>query len=193
MNKFTKGKLAFLMGLPRSGKSSIAEQWTRKQIQFNSVRRFVDNECESSFGIDNDLWSLPRVIVCSDDIRIALGHRWNSLAEGFVDATKHTMIRALLQNHDVLVDGTHTTPSHIVRLFEIDSEAEFFFVDTPPGICKTRAEKTGQKDLLPIIDRMSHQLMELVGVDHWDYMVGDAVDASVGPLRMLAWKQTIED
>lgn len=189
-----KGKLAFLMGLPRSGKSSIAEKWTRRQIQFNSVRRFVDNECENNFTDEVNVQSgRPRVVVCSDNIRLALGHRWNSLAEGFVDATKHTMIRALLQNHDVLVDGTHTTPSHIKRLFEIDSEAEFIFVDTPPGICRVRAEETGQTDLLPVIDKMAHQLMKLVGVDHWDYMVWDAVSASINPLRMLAWAQTIQD
>lgn len=188
------GKLAFLIGLPRSGKSTIAEKWIRRQIQFNSVRRFVDNECENNFTDEfHTQCSQPRVVVCADDIRLAFGHRWNSLAEGFVDATKHTMIRALLQNHDVLVDGTHTTLSHIKRLFEIDPEAEFLFVDTPPGICKTRAEETEQYDLIPVIDRMSCQLIELVGVDNWNYMTWDAVYASINPLRMLAWEQTITD
>lgn len=173
------GKLAFLIGLPRSGKSSVAKEWLKGKIQFVSPRRSEENK--------------PRVVVCADDIRLAFGHRWNSLAEGFVDATKHTMIRALLQNHDVLVDGTHTTLSHIKRLFEIDAEAEFFFIDTSPGLCKIRAEETEQYDLIPVIDRMSCQLMELVGVENWNYMVWDTVYASINPLRMLAWAQTISD
>lgn len=178
-----KGKLSFLMGLPRSGKSSVASQWIKGEMQFTSSRRSMRNK-----SIDQ-----PRVIVCADDIRLALGHRWNSLTEGFVDATKHTMIRALLQNHDVLVDGTHTTLTHIQRLFEIDSEVEFFFIDTPPDICKIRAEESGQTDLLPVIDRMAGQLMDLVDIDRWDYMTSDVVNASINPIRMLAWQQTIKD
>lgn len=102
------------------------------------------------------------------------------------------MIRALLYEHDVLVDGTHSTKKHIQRMFEIDNEAEFFFVDTPPSICKHRAIATGQRDLVPVIDRITDQLMELTNSSYWDD-VCDNINQYVNPIRLLAWEQVISD
>lgn len=176
-----KGKLAFLIGLPRSGKSSLASQWREGRSQFCSVRR------------NEDTYPNSRVVVEADKIRRAMGHRWNSFVEGHVSATKYTMIRALLYEHDVLVDGTHSKQGHIRRLFEIDNSAEFYFVDTPPSVCEQRAVASGQHDLIPVIDRIHKQLLDLVGVNHWDDMTSDSVAAAVNPIRLLAWEQVITD
>ena len=157
----------------------MATQWRDKSRDFMTPRRINDGD-------------LPRVVISAARIRIALGHRWNSYAEGFVDATKHTMIRTLLYDYDVIVDGTHTTKASIQRMFEIDPEAEFVFVDTPPSICMDRASRNGRDDLIPIIDRMADQILSLTKSDHWDF-VGDRIDSSVNAIRLLAWDQFIED
>lgn len=174
------GRLAFMIGLPKSGKSTLARKWSIGQREFRSRRR------------DSEKSTRLRVIVCAARIRRALGHRWNSYAEGYVDATKHTMIRALLYDYDVLVDGTHTTRPSIQRMFEIDPEAEFVFVDTPPTMCKQNALQAGREDLVPVIDRMAAQMLNLTGADHWDD-VADRMDGAVNAIRLLAWEQVIAD
>jgi len=176
-----KGKLAFLIGLPRSGKSLVASQWREGQSQFCSVRRHEDE------------YANARVVVEADKIRMAMGHRWNSYVEGHVGAVKNTMVRALLYEHDVLVDGTHSKHEHIQQLFEIDNSAEFYFIDTPPGLCKQRAIETGRPDLVGVIDRVAKQLMDLVGVEHWDDMTAESVAVAVNPIRLLALEQAITD
>jgi hypothetical protein len=133
------------------------------------------------------------VVVEADKIRMAMGHRWNSYVEGFVGAVKHTMVRALLYEHDVLVDGTHSKSSHIQQLFEIDQDAEFFFIDTPPGLCKQRAVETGQADLIPVIDRIAGQLMELAGASHWDDVTEEKIAFAVNSAKLMAWEQVIAD
>lgn len=174
------GRLAFMIGLPKSGKSSLARDWSMGRTEFRSRRRTSEKSTRL------------RVIVCAARIRRALGHRWNSYVEGFVDATKHTMIRALLYDYDVLVDGTHTTRPSIQRMFEIDPEAEFVFVDTPPNMCKENAIQAGREDLVPVIDRMAAQMLNLTGADHWDD-VADRMDGAVNAIRLLAWEQVIAD
>jgi hypothetical protein len=174
------GRLAFLIGLPKSGKSPLAREWAGGRGEFKSLRRMSEKSTR------------PRVVVCAARIRRALGHQWNSYAEGFVDATKHTMIRALLYDYDVLVDGTHTTRPSIQRMFEIDPEAEFMFLDTPPTLCKDNALREGRADLVPVIDRMAAQMLNLAGVDHWDDIEA-RMEGAVNSIRLLAWEQVIAD
>ena len=90
------------------------------------------------------------------------------------------------------LDGTHTTRPSIQRMFEIDPEAEFFFVDTPPTVCKDNAVRAGREDLVPVIDRMAAQLLTLARADHWDD-IADRMDGAVNAIRLLAWEQGIED
>jgi hypothetical protein len=104
----------------------------------------------------------PRVVVCRDKIRLAMGHRWNSYVEEHVAAVATTMTRALLMDHDVLLDETHTTKDSIRRALLLDSSANFYFIDTPKAICRTRAKETGQEDLLPVIDRIHANLYRLL-------------------------------
>lgn len=130
------GKLFFLIGIPRSGKSTYCEKW-------------VDNPNHKR-----------RVIVSSDSIRMAMhGQRYEPLAETMVFAVKHIMIRSLLsKGFDVIVDGTHSTKISIQRLLEIDPNATPIFLQTPVEVCKERAIKTNQPDLIPVIDRIADNI-----------------------------------
>jgi len=151
--------LFFLIGLPRSGKSTICKKWAMDEI---CIKDHVIT-CEY------DILSVrPKAMVCADQIRLACGHRWNSYVEGYVDACKHTVIRTLLYDHDVIVDGTHTTKSSMARLFEIHPQAHYLYVDTHPSICKDRAAQTNQSDLIPVINRMHEQLLHLTSAKTHD-------------------------
>jgi len=107
----------------------------------------------------------PRVVVCRDTIRLAMGHRWNSYVESHVNAVAETMTRALLYEHDVLLDETNTTKSSVMKNFLLDPDADYHFVDTSPDICKSRARTTNQEDLFPVIDRMYDNLARLAQVN----------------------------
>lgn len=133
------------VGTARSGKSTWSNRWVKQHP--------------------------GRVILCSDDIRLALGHRYNSHIELHVSAIKHTMLEALLsRGHDVFVDGTHTTITSIKNILAVEPDAilEFFpsleiigggmwpsFVQE----YKQRALDTQQPDLLKVIDQMAFQLV----------------------------------
>ena len=133
-------KLYFMIGLPRSGKSTKALSWRNPINGINS-----------------------RVIVCADVIRLSLyEHRFFIGGESMVHAIKYTMIDSLLKSdYDVLVDGTHTTEKSIKELLHIDKNARYLFVDTPVEECKKRAIASEQSDLLPVIDRMESQLEKI--------------------------------
>lgn len=151
------GKLYFLIGLPRSGKSTFAQKWLNQEIDIVDNSLFIT---KSKNFMTHRIYT-PRTIVCADDIRLSLGHRWNGHIEPFVNAIKLTMIKTLLYKHDVLVDGTHTTTKSILELLNIDRDALPFVIYTNPQICKQRAKETNQEDLYPIIDRMYFQLLEM--------------------------------
>jgi predicted kinase len=132
-----KGKLTFLIGLPRSGKSTVANRLAQDNTN--------------------------TVIVCADNIRIALhGCRWSTVAEPMVKSIKEIMIRSCLdRGQNVIVDGTHTTPNSIKEMFRLDPDATYLLIDTSAKKCKERATKSNMEDLHPVIDRMSNQLLEL--------------------------------
>jgi predicted kinase len=146
--------LIFLIGLPCSGKSGIAKDWLNYQCDIDNGNLNLDTDAALE-PIE------PRVVVCADDIRLAMGHRWNGHVEPMVHAIKIMMIKTLLREHNVLVDGTHTTHNSIIELLRIDPNATYYLVDTPAATCKQRAEKTNQKDLFPVIDRMEDQIRKL--------------------------------
>jgi hypothetical protein len=154
-----KGRLYFLIGLPRSGKSTIANNWLNHKI---------------SFANNNEMWKNippiepdPRVVVCRDEIRLAMGHRWNGVVEPHVNAVANTMVRALLQHHNVLLDETHTSKSTLLQTLQIDPDAIWYFVDTKSDVCKQRARDSNQTDLYGPIDRMVGNLIKLCNCG-WD-------------------------
>ncbi len=150
-----KGRLSFLIGLPRSGKSTFAN--------------------EAMFG---------NVIVGGDDIRKAMtGQRYNGHCELFIDAMKVVFVKSLLdRGFDVLVDDTHTTWNSIRPLLQIDPNAQVIFwphlsmfardhykfdVSTQEfwnhvNDCRARAIETNQPDLDASIYRMGQNLKILI-------------------------------
>jgi predicted kinase len=148
--------LYFTIGLPRSGKSTFCNKWVTNSINILDNNRFTYNASPYYPA------SPPRTIVCADSIRLALtGERWNLNIEDIVDVVKHTMIKSLLlRGMDVIVDGTHTTLHNIKKLFRIDNQAKYVFIDTSAEICRNRAIADNMSDLIPVIDRMENQRTE---------------------------------
>lgn len=154
-------QLYALIGTARSGKSTIAKQWVCGALDINDGYTIDRRLSPDGLVILHELPEVPRAIVCADDIRLAMGCRYNYLTESQTAAYKEVMIRTLLQKHDVLVDGTHTTVGSIKKILHIDTKAQFMLVDTCPHLCKMRALDTYQRDLFPIIDRMANNLEKL--------------------------------
>lgn len=138
-------KLYFTIGCPRCGKSTYCTKWASEKAN--------------------------RVVVCSDDIRMALhGHRYIPEAETMVFGIKHVMIRShLARGFDVIVDGTHSTKISVQRLLEIDPNATPIFINVPADECKRRATATNKPDLHPVIDRIYKQISNIndIGVEQY--------------------------
>ena len=154
--------LYYTVGLPRSGKSTLCDQWIKREVRIAGPNSII-TDCQFIPCLtDTERNAKPRVIVCSDDIRLALhGQRYQKEAEEMVSSIKYIMIRAYLsRGFDVLVDGTHTFQHSFEKLMNIDKDAEPVFILTSVELCKERAKSTNQEDLIPVIDRMNEQLME---------------------------------
>ncbi len=125
-----KPQLYFMVGLPRSGKSSLVK----------TLKKEIPN----------------LVVVSGDKIRLAVyNQRFWGPGEAMVHSIKQTMVRTLLsEGYNVLIDETNTSWKSIETIREIDSFAKYIIVDTPIADCIERAEKTGQSDLIPVIRRM---------------------------------------
>lgn len=123
--------LIAMMGLPRSGKSTIARELSK---------------------------SLGRApIVNADAIRLALhGQRYQALAEPMVRALKLLMIRSLfLGGNDVVIcDETHYSRAARDYVKSTEWGTYFYFINTPPSVCIQRAIDTGQPDLVQVIEGM---------------------------------------
>jgi len=117
------------VGLPRSGKST----WAKAQ-------------------------GVP--IVCPDSIRLALhGERFIRLAEPFVWAIANVMVRALfLAGHEkVVVDGCHIKRKYRDEWQSDEWETWFKWIDTDQQTCLYRAELEKDKEIMPIIDKMTEE------------------------------------
>jgi predicted kinase len=122
-------KLIVMVGLPRSGKST----W-----------------------IKTNMGGVP--IVCPDAIRLALhGQRFITLAEPFVWAIAHVMVRALfLSGHErVVVDGCHTTRKRRDAWYGPEWQTWFKWIDTPELTCLDRAQSENDDEIIPIIQKMA--------------------------------------
>lgn len=139
-----KPLLIAMVGLPRSGKSTIVKELMKKH-------------------------TAP--VVRRDDIRLALhGQRYISSAEPFIKAISDVMIRSLfLSGHEVVICD-ETNYSRAARDYHRSPawKTVFYLVDTSPDICKQRALDTNQPDLLPVIDEM-YKRYEPLGNDEERY------------------------
>lgn len=148
----SKGNLTFLCGIPRSGKSTISNDWVNYKIEIK------DNQILSRNNKDGN----PRVVVNSDQIRLALhGQIFAQEAESMVHSIKMLNIRTYINaGYDVLADGTHTTLGSIKELLYIDSSAQYLLINTPIDVCLQRAKDCGQEYLITkgVIERMNNNL-----------------------------------
>jgi tRNA uridine 5-carbamoylmethylation protein Kti12 len=139
-----KPLLVCMMGLPRSGKTTIVRELMKKH-------------------------TAP--VVRRDDIRLALhGQRYASSAEPFVKAISDVMIRSLfLSGHEVVICD-ETNYSRAARDYHKNPNwrTVFYELATPPDVCKTRATATNQSDLHPVIDQM-YARYEPLGEDEERY------------------------
>lgn len=125
-----KPLLIAMVGLPRSGKSTIVAELA-------------------------NLYGAP--IVRRDAIRLALhGQRFLTEAEPMVKTFSLYMIKALfLSGHEVVIcDETNYSKAARESLKSPDWDVEFYVVPTDPLTCMERAQATGQPDLIPVIKSM---------------------------------------
>lgn len=141
-----KPLLICMMGLPRSGKTTIVRELMKKH-------------------------SAP--VVRRDDIRLALhNQRYQSKAEPFVKAISDVMIRSLfLSGHEVVICD-ETNYSRAARDFHKSDDWNTVFYEVPTDVetCIKRAHLTGQPDLAPVIMSMWER-REPLGNDEVRYAV----------------------
>ena len=127
----TKPTLIAMVGLPRSGKSTIVAQLSRE---------------------------LGAPIVRRDAIRLALhGMRFKDEAEPMVKVMSLYMIRSLfIAGHDIVIcDETNYSRAARNSLRSAHWDTIWYPVLTDPEVCKERAAATNQLDLIPIIEEMA--------------------------------------
>jgi predicted kinase len=140
-SELKRGRLFFMVGLPRSGKSTIAKGW-----RSSGTKMF------------------PRVVVNKDNIRLAIhGKRWDAEFEPQVHLTGYHMVKSLLiGGYDVMLDETNCQLHYLKDLIALDNNAKYILVNTPSYVCKQRAVVDGQEDLHPIIDGLTPHLQGLL-------------------------------
>jgi len=151
-----KGSLFILMGLPRSGKSTIAKQWQNYEL---------DIEEGKLLSPIVDLPSKPRVVVCGDWIRKAFtGKRYIHDTEEYTFLLCKLFIRCYLDNgYDILFDDTNSSEFSLSNLAKIDSNFDWYCIFPDRDICKERAISCGHHDLVEqgVIDRVYMNLFNL--------------------------------
>jgi predicted kinase len=125
-----------MMGLPRSGKSTLAAKLREKGVP----------------------------TVNGDSVRLALhGQRFVQEAEQMVHAINKIMVRALfIAGHDVVcVDETNIRRSIRDGWKKGDWATAFWDVGTPKEVCLERARAANDDVIQPVIERMASQFEPL--------------------------------
>lgn len=145
MSNRKRGKLFFMIGLPRSGKSTLC-------------RSLVISASGN-----------PKVIVCADDIRESMhGEVYRKEAETMVSAVEIIMIRALLKGgFDVYVDETNTSRFSIEKLLRIDIDATPIIMKADKDTCISRAHATHQSYLVPVIEKCAKNIENMGNVKEY--------------------------
>ena len=127
MHKNSPPRLIALVGLPRSGKSTLAAKYAQ----------------------------LGYAVVCADNVRLALhGQRFAPQAEPMVWAITRIMVDALiLSGNKVVIDSTNLTREQ--RKPWAVRGATFHIVRSSLVDCLKRAKKLGDGGIVPIIQRMA--------------------------------------
>ena len=121
------------MGLPSSGKSTWAKQFSKDH-------------------------GVP--IINPDSVRLAIhGQRFQPNAERFVWATVHAMVHSLfLAGHQLaILDATNTTRKRRDDWQSKHWDTCFYLFPTEKSVCIERAKQEDDEDIIPVIERMAEQ------------------------------------
>lgn len=123
----SKPTLTVMVGLPRSGKSTLAKASGHPMVNPDSIRLALH------------------------------GQAFNPAAEPMVWTIATYLVKALfLAGHThVVLDATNVTRRRRQQWRSAEWDTVYFVMATPVSVCKARARANGQMDLLPVIDRMS--------------------------------------
>lgn len=132
-------KLIMMVGLPRSGKSTVARNLGHPIVNPDSIRLALH------------------------------GKAFEPLAEDMVWAIAKIAIRSLfMAGHDtVILDATNVTRKRRSAWKDNEWRREYVELSTEPDECWRRAIATGKHYLLPVIDRM-HKGRQPIGEDELD-------------------------
>lgn len=119
--------MILMVGLPRSGKSTIAMKSGHPVVNPDSIRLALH------------------------------GGVYAPKAERAVWTIAHYMVESLfLAGHDhVVLDATNTTVKRRREWVSEDWDLKFAWVDTPVNVCLGRANHGGREELVPVIHRMN--------------------------------------
>ena len=128
-----ENELICMVGLPRSGKTTVARALRYPIVNRDSIRLALH------------------------------GYRYIAEAEELVAAITKIMVKALfLAGHrTVVVDETNTTRKRRNFWRSEDWRTRYFHIKTSPLICHDRATAEGDQEIMPIIDRMASQFEPL--------------------------------
>ena len=129
----SKNKLIHTVGLPRSGKSTWAKKQNLPIVNVDSIRLTVSGK-RFSKDHEPEVWRLVPIIIKS---------------------------LFLAGNPTVILDATNTTKVRRAAFKDALWQNCFVEFKTTKDICKQRALKTNQEDLLPIIEAMDNTREEI--------------------------------
>ena len=141
--------MTIMCGLPRSGKST----WVKENKNENEV------------------------ILSADELRYLIyNERFWIDGEPMMWAIHGVILKMLLkQGVDIIVDETNITKVIREKIIKLAKKYDYKITgiefNTPKEICKERAIKTGQEDLLDVIDKMAeiYEPLDLIE-ENFDYM-----------------------
>lgn len=128
--------LHLMVGLPRSGKSTLAKQLGRPIVEPDAIREVMH------------------------------GTPWKPNMEPLVWATAHIMVESLFAagHTDVTLDATNHTVKRREEWMSDAWSTVLHPVNTPMETCLDRAVTTNQQYLIPVIKRMANRVDYLGGV-----------------------------
>lgn len=143
-----KKELIVMIGIPGSGKSTYV----------------------------NEKYSNTHQIVCTDDIRKALGFIFERKMETFIHCMSETFVKAKMERGlPIVIDETNIGISHILKWRNLAEEYEYetiaIIMDTQIEICKERRKCKEGEFPEEVIDRMYRSLNNLKS-DNLDFYFG---------------------